>query len=220
MCVHTRAPFSPALTRPATPVAPPPPPLAVLVGPLPARPQQAEGVGRAQYVGVDLSPEMTRVAARAHPGARFVTADWLTFTAEGPTTAAAAAETSPTSSSGGSAAAAGGQELTSSAVAAATEASAAAASAAAAGGHESMAAGGRESTAAAEAPCFDAVLFCMALHDLPDPAAALGRAARLVRPGGRVVVAHPKGAAHVAMQHSQVGVVCRGVMGGLDDWRA
>jgi len=40
----------------------------------------------------------------------------------------------------------------------------------------------------------------MSLHDLPWPRDALEHAFGLLREGGRVVVAHPKGAAHVVMQ--------------------
>jgi SAM-dependent methyltransferase len=122
------------------------------------------GIPAEAVVGVDLSPEMTRVAAKAHPAATFVTADFLTF--EGvPTTVA---ENSSDGGGGGTGAGEGSAS---------------------------------DNAAAAGGSCFDAVVFCMALHDLPDPAAALRRAAHLVRPGGRVVVAHPRGAAHVQMQH-------------------
>mmetsp|Transcript_9559 Transcript_9559/g.21714 ORF Transcript_9559/g.21714 Transcript_9559/m.21714 type:complete len:99 (+) Transcript_9559:1863-2159(+) len=41
----------------------------------------------------------------------------------------------------------------------------------------------------------------MSLHDLPWPRDALEHAFGLLREGGRVVVAHPKGAAHVVMQN-------------------
>jgi len=40
----------------------------------------------------------------------------------------------------------------------------------------------------------------MSLHDLPDPTASLSQAASMLRPGGSVVITHPKGAGHVAMQ--------------------
>ena len=48
---------------------------------------------------------------------------------------------------------------------------------------------------------FDCVLFCMALHDLPDPLSSIKHALTLVRSGGFVIVSHPRGASHVLMQH-------------------
>jgi len=49
---------------------------------------------------------------------------------------------------------------------------------------------------------FDSVLFCMSLHDLPDPVGAIERAVALVRKSeGRVVICHPRGASHVVMQN-------------------
>jgi SAM-dependent methyltransferase len=47
---------------------------------------------------------------------------------------------------------------------------------------------------------FDAVIFCSALHDFPDPVAALQKAASLLRFQGKLVVAHPMGASHVERQ--------------------
>lgn len=48
---------------------------------------------------------------------------------------------------------------------------------------------------------FDAVLFCSALHDLPDMEGAIGRAAGLVRSGGgKVIVLHAQGPSHVLGQ--------------------
>lgn len=47
---------------------------------------------------------------------------------------------------------------------------------------------------------FDAVLFCSALHDLPDMTASLKSAASLLRPGGKLVILHAQGASHVLKQ--------------------
>jgi SAM-dependent methyltransferase len=49
---------------------------------------------------------------------------------------------------------------------------------------------------------FDSILFCMAIHDLPDPLASINHALKLLRSGGgRIVISHPRGASHVVMQH-------------------
>jgi len=48
---------------------------------------------------------------------------------------------------------------------------------------------------------FDSIIFCAALHDLPDTIGALKRAARLLRPNGKLVICHPQGATHVAQQN-------------------
>lgn len=47
---------------------------------------------------------------------------------------------------------------------------------------------------------FDGVLFCSALHDMPDPWAALSHASSLLRPDGVLVVVHASGAGHVRQQ--------------------
>jgi SAM-dependent methyltransferase len=41
---------------------------------------------------------------------------------------------------------------------------------------------------------FDAVMFCSSLHDLPDMEHCIGRAASLLRSGGKLVVVHAQGA--------------------------
>lgn len=41
---------------------------------------------------------------------------------------------------------------------------------------------------------FDAVMFCSSLHDLPDMENCIGRAASLLRSGGKLVVVHAQGA--------------------------
>jgi 2-polyprenyl-3-methyl-5-hydroxy-6-metoxy-1,4-benzoquinol methylase len=47
---------------------------------------------------------------------------------------------------------------------------------------------------------FDGIVFCAALHDMPDRMAVLKKAALLLRPGGKLVLAHPQGTAHVLRQ--------------------
>ncbi|GKZ00402.1 hypothetical protein MPSEU_000993200 [Mayamaea pseudoterrestris] len=47
---------------------------------------------------------------------------------------------------------------------------------------------------------YDGIIFCAALHDFPDPLAALGKAASLLRTNGTLVVVHPQGGIHVAKQ--------------------
>lgn len=49
---------------------------------------------------------------------------------------------------------------------------------------------------------FDGVIFCSALHDLPDMIGSITKAASLLRsPGGKLVVVHAQGAQHVLGQH-------------------
>ena len=49
---------------------------------------------------------------------------------------------------------------------------------------------------------FDAVIFCSALHDLPDMEGSIAKAASLLRKsGGKLVVVHAQGAQHVLGQH-------------------
>lgn len=47
---------------------------------------------------------------------------------------------------------------------------------------------------------FDGIILCSALHDMPDPLAALQKAKSLLRPGGKLVILHAQGAAHVLGQ--------------------
>lgn len=47
---------------------------------------------------------------------------------------------------------------------------------------------------------FDGIIFCSALHDMPDQALALQKAKALLRPGGKVVILHAQGAEHVVGQ--------------------
>lgn len=47
---------------------------------------------------------------------------------------------------------------------------------------------------------FDGVIFCSALHDLPDPVSALQKAKSLLRPGGKLVILHAQGSSHVLGQ--------------------
>lgn len=47
---------------------------------------------------------------------------------------------------------------------------------------------------------FDGIIFCSALHDMPDQALALQKARTLLRPGGNIVILHAQGADHVLGQ--------------------
>ncbi|KAL3908239.1 MAG: hypothetical protein SGILL_008557 [Bacillariaceae sp.] len=70
--------------------------------------------------------------------------------------------------------------------------------------------------------CYDAVVFCSSLHDLPNMQQALDKASSLLtRGGGRLVIVHPQGASHVAQQHkSNPVLVPRGLptAAELQDW--
>jgi len=48
---------------------------------------------------------------------------------------------------------------------------------------------------------FDGIIFCSALHDLPDVTRGLAKAAALLRPEGKMVLLHAQGCAHVMGQH-------------------
>jgi SAM-dependent methyltransferase len=47
---------------------------------------------------------------------------------------------------------------------------------------------------------FDGIIFCSALHDMPDQRLALQKARALLRPGGKMVILHAQGAEHVLGQ--------------------
>lgn len=47
---------------------------------------------------------------------------------------------------------------------------------------------------------FDGIVFCSALHDLPDMIGALQKAESLLNEEGRIVIVHPQGASHVQGQ--------------------
>ncbi|KAL7534952.1 hypothetical protein ACHAWF_005009 [Thalassiosira exigua] len=65
---------------------------------------------------------------------------------------------------------------------------------------------------------FDSVIFCSALHDLPDIEASIARASSLVRSnGGKIVIVHAQGAQHVMGQHQANPVmVKRGLPSGKE----
>lgn len=48
---------------------------------------------------------------------------------------------------------------------------------------------------------FDGIMFCSALHDLPDMKGSLVKAASLLNEGGKLVILHAQGAENVAGQH-------------------
>lgn len=57
---------------------------------------------------------------------------------------------------------------------------------------------------------FDGVIFCSALHDLPDMEGSIAKAASLLRsPGGKLVVVHAQGAQHVVIQHQANPIMVR-----------
>lgn len=47
---------------------------------------------------------------------------------------------------------------------------------------------------------FDGIIFCSALHDMPEPVEALKKAKSLLRPSGKLVILHAQGASHVLGQ--------------------
>lgn len=47
---------------------------------------------------------------------------------------------------------------------------------------------------------FDSIIFCSALHDLPDAVKSLEKAVSLLAPGGVIVIVHAQGATHVNKQ--------------------
>jgi 2-polyprenyl-3-methyl-5-hydroxy-6-metoxy-1,4-benzoquinol methylase len=47
---------------------------------------------------------------------------------------------------------------------------------------------------------YDGIMFCSALHDLPDMESSLSKAADMLRPEGKIVIMHAQGGAHVLGQ--------------------
>ena len=68
---------------------------------------------------------------------------------------------------------------------------------------------------------FEAVIFCSALHDMPDMDATLIKAWSLVKPGGgRLIIVHPQGATHVAQQSRANPVLVPRGLPTTDEYRA
>lgn len=66
---------------------------------------------------------------------------------------------------------------------------------------------------------FDSVIFCSALHDLPDMVGALARAQSLLRPnGGKLIVIHAQGAQHVLGQHQTNPVMVKRGLPTASEW--
>jgi SAM-dependent methyltransferase/ribosome-binding protein aMBF1 (putative translation factor) len=65
---------------------------------------------------------------------------------------------------------------------------------------------------------FDAIIFCSALHDLPDMENCIGRAASLLLPGGKLVVVHAQGAQHVLGQHQANPVLVQRGLPTTKEW--
>ena len=57
--------------------------------------------------------------------------------------------------------------------------------------------------------CFDAILFCSALHDMPDPVVAMRKAMSLLRLNGKLVIVHAQGSGHVNRQAAANPVLVR-----------
>jgi SAM-dependent methyltransferase len=66
---------------------------------------------------------------------------------------------------------------------------------------------------------FDAILFCSALHDLPDPNRAIAKACSLLRLGGVIVIVHAQGARHVQQQVQANPVLVRRGLPDVDELR-
>lgn len=113
---------------------------------------QKEGIPYTSIVGVDISPEMVRLASEKYPQCNFVRTDFLEYQG---------------------------------------------------GNNEKEEKEKREesSSSSNELQLFDTMLFCMSLHDLPNPMLALKHAVSLTRANGRIVISHPRGGKHVRMQH-------------------
>ena len=56
---------------------------------------------------------------------------------------------------------------------------------------------------------FDGIIFCSALHDFPDPIAAIRKAAGLLKSNGTLVIVHPQGGLHVTNQVAANPVLVR-----------
>lgn len=66
---------------------------------------------------------------------------------------------------------------------------------------------------------FDSVIFCSALHDLPDMEAAISKASSLLRSGGgKVIVVHAQGAQHVLGQNQANPVMVRRGLPTAKEW--
>jgi len=66
---------------------------------------------------------------------------------------------------------------------------------------------------------FDSVIFCSSLHDLPDMAGAISKAASLLRPnGGKLIVIHAQGAQHVLGQNQANPVMVKRGLPTTTEW--
>jgi Methylase involved in ubiquinone/menaquinone biosynthesis len=64
---------------------------------------------------------------------------------------------------------------------------------------------------------FDAIIFCSALHDLPDMEQSLVKAASLLQPGGKLVLLHAQGAQNVVSQHRANPVLVKRLLPDRDE---
>ena len=56
---------------------------------------------------------------------------------------------------------------------------------------------------------FDSIILCSALHDFSDPQIVLQKSVSLLRPNGKLIIAHPQGASHVQRQANANPVLVR-----------
>jgi demethylmenaquinone methyltransferase/2-methoxy-6-polyprenyl-1,4-benzoquinol methylase len=66
---------------------------------------------------------------------------------------------------------------------------------------------------------FDAIIFCSALHDLPDVEQSLVKATSLLQPGGKLVLLHAQGAQNVDSQHRANPVLVKRLLPDRDELR-
>lgn len=62
------------------------------------------------------------------------------------------------------------------------------------------------------------MVFCSALHDLPDMDGAIARASSLLRSGGKLVVVHAQGAQHVLGQNRANPVMVKRGLPTTKEW--
>ena len=65
---------------------------------------------------------------------------------------------------------------------------------------------------------FDAVIFCSALHDMPDMSETIQKAVTLLRIGGKLIIIHAQGAQHVLGQHKANPVMVKRGLPSAQEW--
>ncbi|EJK63070.1 hypothetical protein THAOC_16295 [Thalassiosira oceanica] len=66
---------------------------------------------------------------------------------------------------------------------------------------------------------FDSVIFCSALHDMPDCLGTIEKAATLLRTGGKLIIIHAQGAQHVLGQHKANPVMVKRGLPLAQEWK-